>query len=164
MIRLMGSVLAVMLILAFGPSARAQMPAPLPANGGFGFEYAQLVPSNRLVLDRWWMVQATPAVATGWPAAAVVEQPAVEPANPGRMARANRTGRSFSRLSGRSFNRARVQYATPLPTGSLNWQGVGSVPLYSPAQRYASYGQGYGVSPYGSADYSAQYKGMYWAP
>ena len=106
MIRLMGSVLAVMLVLAFGQSARAQMPSPLPANGGFGFEYAQLVPSNRLVLDRWWMVQETPAVATGWPAPAVVEQPAVEPANPGRVARANRTGRSFSRISGRAGPRS----------------------------------------------------------
>ena len=36
------------------------------------------------------------------------------------------------------------------------------MPLYSPAQRYATYGQGYRVSPYGSVDYGMAYKGYYW--
>jgi hypothetical protein len=165
MIRLTGSVLALMLVLVLGQPARAQMPAYLPANGGFGFEYTQPIPSNSLMLDRWWMVQATPAVVTPMPATAVAAPPAaVEPADPGRVARATRTGRSFSRVVSRPYNRAVVQPATSLPTGSLSWLGVASVPLYSPAQRYATYGEGYGVSPYGTVDYSASYKGMYWAP
>jgi hypothetical protein len=162
MSRLIGSFLAVMLVAVAGPSARAQMPAPLPAYGGFGFEYTQPIPSNRVALDRFWMVEATPSVGASMPTAAA-SQPAVEPANAGRVVRATRSGRSFSRVVTRPYNRTGLQPGTSLPTGSLSWYGVGSVPLYSPDQRYATYGSGYAVSPYGSADYGAQYKGMYWA-
>ncbi len=164
MSRLIGSFLAVVFVAVAGPSARAQMPAPLPAYGGFGFEYTQPIPSNTLLLDRFWMVEPTPSVVAPMPRTAAVPQPVAQPANTGRVARATRTGRTFSRIVARPYNRAGIQTATPLPTGSLSWNGVGSVPLYSPAQRYATYGSGYGVSPYGSVDYGAQYKGMYWAP
>jgi hypothetical protein len=165
MSRLTVPFLALVLVAVVGPSARAQMPAPLPAYGGFGFEYVQPVPSNSLMLDRWWMVEATPAVAAPMPTAVAAPQPAVmQPATPAPLARASRTGRSFSRVLARPYSRAGVQTVTPLPTGSLGWYGVGSVPIYSPAMRYAAYGQGYGVSPFGTVDYSAQYKGMYWAP
>jgi hypothetical protein len=156
----MGLVLAVMLVVV-GRSAHAQMPAPM--NGGFGFDYAQTTPSNSYVLDRWWMVQATPTVGTTLPPSTVVEQPAtVQPANPRRVSRAARTGRSISRVSSRPYSWAGARPVTPLPTGSLYWPAPAGVPLYSPVQRYASYGEGYGVSPYGSADYGAQYKGLYW--
>jgi hypothetical protein len=158
MCRLTGLVLALVLVVAAGQEARAQ--APVPGPGGFGFEYTQTLPSNSLILDRWWMLEATPAVGTALPPPAVVQQPAaVEPANPGRAARPTRVVRSFSRVSSRPLNPAGVQPTTSLPTGSLYWPGAAGVPLYSPAQRYATYGQGYGVSPYGTADYGAAYKG-----
>jgi hypothetical protein len=157
MTRLVGSVLGLFLVLAVGQPVRAQMPAPV--YGGFGLEYTQPVPTNRYVLDRWWMVQATPTVAAPLPAPAVVQQPVVvEPAQTGRLSRAARPSRSL----GRPVSSAVVQSPTALPTGSLNWLAAPGMSLYSPAQRYASYGQGYGVSPYGTADYGAAYKGMSW--
>jgi hypothetical protein len=156
----MGLVLALMFVMV-GRSAQAQMPAAV--NGGFGFEYTQPIPSNSYVLDRWWMVQPTPVVGTTLPPSTVVEQPApVQPANPRRVTRAIRTGRSFSRVSGRPYSRTGMQATNPLPTGSLYSPAMVGVPLYSPEQRYASYGQGYGLSPYGSAEYGALYKGLPW--
>jgi hypothetical protein len=162
MSRLMGLVLAVMFIV-IGQSAHAQMPATV--NGGFGFEYTQPIPSNSYVLDRWWWVQPTPVVGTTMPPTAAVEQPApapVQPVNPRRAARAIRTGRSLSRVGARTSSRSVTPAVIPLPTGSLYRPAPAGLPLYSPAQRYASYGQGYGLSPYGSADYGALYKGLYW--
>jgi hypothetical protein len=82
---------------------------------------------------------------------------------PARAARAQRAGRSLARSGNRSFTGAGVQPGAPLPTGSLYWPGARGMPVYSPAQRYATYGYGYGVSPYGTADYGAAYKGYYWA-
>lgn len=160
MIRLMGLVLALGFV-AVGPSARAQTPGPM--SGGFGFEYTQPMPSNAYVLDRWWQVQGTPSVGSALPPPVMVRPPAtVQPASPVRTARAGRMGRTSSRLVPRSYYPVSgPPVATPLPTGSLYWPAAG-MPLYSPAQRYAAYGQGYGVSPYGSADYGAQFRGMYW--
>ncbi len=158
--RVMGWVLAVGLIAVSGQPLRAQMPAPV--YGGFGQEYSQPIPSNTLVLDRWWMLEETPGVADALPPAAAVQRPAVAgPIAPRRVARTNR---SFARPGRRPVTRAGVQPGAPLPTGSLYWPGAVGMPVYSPAQRYASYGWGYGVSPYGTADYGAAYKGYYWAP
>ena len=53
--------------------------------GGFGFEYTQVFPSNSLVLDRWWMVAATPAVGT---------------VHPGRESAAARLPARYGRLAG----------------------------------------------------------------
>ncbi len=159
--RPVGLMLAVMFVLV-GQSAHAQLPAvgQLPANGGFGMDYAQPVPSNTYVLDRWWMVQATPSVGSALPPSNQVQSApvVVQPANPRRMTRA---ARSLSRMNARAVNRVGAPAATALPSGSLYWPAT-SMPLYSPEQRYAAYGQGYGVSPYGSVDYGAQYKGLYW--
>ncbi len=163
MSRLTVGVLAVGLVAMVGQPARAQMPAPV--NGGFGLEYTQPVPSGTMVLDRWWMMEMTPSVGTTLPPRTAVESPAaVRPADGGRVSRATRTGRSFARAGGRPVTGAAVQPATPLPTGSLYWPAAAGVPLYSPAQRYATYGYGYGVSPYGTADYGAAFRGYYWAP
>jgi hypothetical protein len=166
--RLMGGLVLSVLWVGFGGSARAQMPAPT-TYGGFGMEYTQMVPANSYVLDRFWTIQATPAVGTQMPAPMVVQQPAVvqRPAvvqprvNPRRVARAARAGRAFARGGAVTYGPAGLQYATPLPTGSLYWPGAptAGTPIYTPAQRYASYGQGYGLSPYGSADYGSMYKG-----
>lgn len=159
--RLTGLVLAVTLVGAVG-SAEAQVPATL---GGFGFDYAQPIPANGYVLNRWWMVQATPMVGNPLPPTAYAQQQpaaAAQAAQPGRVTRNTRAGRSLSRVNSRPYNRYGVQPVAPLPTGSLYLPVTPGMPLYSPAQRYASYGQGYGVSPYGSADYGAMYKGYYW--
>jgi hypothetical protein len=162
MSRVTGWVLAVGLVALAGQPARAQMPAPV--YGGFGLEYTQPIPSGVLVLDRWGMLEATPGVGTASPPTAVEQLAPGRPAAPVRGSRANRTGRSFARVTSRPVTRGGVQPGAPLPTGSLYWPAVAGTPLYSPAQRYASYGWGYGVSPYGTADYGAAYKGYYWSP
>lgn len=163
MSRLTGWVLAVGLVAVVGQPARAQMPAP--ANGGFGMEYAQPVPSDTLVLDRWWLLEATPGIGATLPPRTTAEAPAVvRPTQPARVPRATRTARTLSRTASRAVRRAGIQAGAPLPTGSLYWPPAAGVPLYSPEQRYATYGYGYGVSPYGTADYGAAYKGYYWAP
>ena len=77
-------------------------------------------------------------------------------------AEGGRPARSLGRAGHRRRTAASARTSAPLPTGSLYWPDA-VVPLYSPAQRYATYGQGYGVSPYGTADYGAAYKGHYWA-
>jgi hypothetical protein len=158
MIRVTGWVLTLGSIAMLAQPARAQMPAP--AFGGFGQEYSQPIPSDSLVLDRWWMLEATPRM-DGAPPSVAVERPTAVPSAAGRVARTNR---SFARARHAASKRASVQTAAPLPTGSLDWPGASGMPIYSPAQRYASYGWGYGVSPYGTADYGAAYKGYYWGP
>jgi hypothetical protein len=157
--RLTGSALAVVLVVVIGREARAQAVVTARGPGGFGQEYTQSPPSNSVLLDRWWMLEMTPAVGSapaGPPDAAVHATPTAKATRPAR------TARSLSRMSSRRFNRDAPPASTPLPTGSLYWPGAASVPLYSPANRYATYGQGYGVSPYGSMDYGMSYKGLYW--
>ena len=158
MSRLTGSILAVVLVVVVGQEARAQM----PGNGAFGMEYAQPIPSNSVVLNRWWMLEATPMVGTMPPPVVVAQPSTAQAAYLGRPARPARAVRSLSRVSSRRPSRAVVTAPTLLPTGSLYWQGASSVPLYTPAQRYATYGYGYGVSPYGTANYGVAFKGMYW--
>lgn len=160
MSRVTGLVLAAFLAMMVGQEARAQAPVGV---GGFGFEYTQPIPSNTVLLDRWWVPVQTPAVGTVPPPAQAVETaPAVQATGPVRTARTARGIRSFARVGTRRSTRFAAQPTTSLPTGSLYWPGAAGVPLYSPAQRYAAYGQGYDVSPYGSTDYGANYKGLYW--
>ena len=162
MSRLTGWVLTVVLVVVVGREARAQVPGSLPAYGGFGFDYAQPIPSNSFVLDRWGMLEATPMLGVALPVPTAVERSATaRPAHVGRVARSTRAVRSLSRVNTRRTSRAAVEDLAPLPTGSLYWPGAVGMPVYSPAQRYASYGFGYGVSPYGTADYGAAYKGLY---
>jgi hypothetical protein len=163
MSRLMGWLLAVGLVAVVGQPARAQMPAPV--FGGFGLEYMQPVPTGTVVLNRWGLLEVIPAVGTALPPTTAIEQPAaVRQVAPGRVSRANRPGRSFARVGSQPVAGAGVELGAPLPTGSLYWPAAAGMPLYSPAQRYASYGGGYGVGPYGTADYGAAYKGYYWGP
>lgn len=162
--RMTGSTLAVLMVMAMGQAARAQAPAPAGSGvGAFGPEYTQAPPSNSLVLDRWWMVQATPVVGAlpQWTTEHVAVAPAAQPS---RAVVRGRTSRSLSRsrAAARRVARGADPAAVALPTGSLAWPRGPVVPLYSPANRYASYGYGYAVSPYGSMDYGAQYKGMAW--
>ncbi len=157
--RAIGSTLAVMLVVAMGQVARAQAPSASGA-GAFGPEYTQAPPSNSLVLDRWWMLEATPAVGPMLPQAAA---PSTENAAPrSRAVVRGRTSRSLSRAASRRVARGADPMTVNLPTGSLAWPGGTTVPLYSPADRYSAYGFGYAVSPYGSMDYGSAYKGMAW--
>ncbi len=164
--RVMGSALAVLLIMAVGQAAWAQVPAPSGSGfGAFGPDYTQAPPSNSLILDRWWMVQATPVVGTMpyWTTPHVDIAPELVVQAPRPVVR-GRTHQSLSRLrvATRRVPRGTDPAAIALPTGSLVWPRGPFVPLYSPANRYATYGYGYGVSPYGTMNYGAAYKGMAW--
>ena len=160
--RLTGWVLAVVLVVVVGREAQAQVQDRCRRTAGSASTMAQPIPSSTFVLDRWGMLEATPMLGAALPVAAVVERPATaRAAHVGRVARPARAVRSLSRVNTRRTSRAAVEDFAPLPTGSLYWPGAVGMPLYSPAQRYASYGFGYGVSPYGTADYGAAYKGLY---
>jgi hypothetical protein len=163
--RLMGGLVLAVIWVGFGGTARAQLPPPT-TYGGFGLEYTQTIPANTYMLDRFWMLQPTPVVGTQAPAPMNVQQPAAVPqpvvvqprVNTRRAARA---ARSIARGGAVTYGTAGLQTTTPLPTGSLYWPGAPApgTPLYMPAQRYAAYGQGYGLSPYGSTHYGSMYKG-----
>jgi hypothetical protein len=162
--RLTGLALAVVLVVSFGQSAKAQSADPGAVMGfgyaGFGLDYTQAIPSNSLVLDRWWMLEATSMVGPMLPDPATAQAAVVgAPATP--APRVARPARSLARGGSRRMGRSATPASSPLPTGSLDWAGSVVVPLYSPIQRYATYGQGYEVSPYGTADYGAAYKGLY---
>jgi hypothetical protein len=176
--RILGPVVAMALMVVLSPQASAQMPqdnlwgrsvyggsAPFnQADGGFGFGYTQLLPSNSYVLDRYWMVEATPAVGTMTPGVAPAR--AVAPVQGVARARSGRTARSVRAAATKAGARKSYQAAAPptepLPSGSLYWPGTDAVPLYSPDQRYGSYGYGYDRSPVGSIDYGSYYKGYDW--
>jgi hypothetical protein len=163
--RLTGLGLAVVLVVSFDQSARAQSDYAGAVMGfgyaGFGLDYTQTVPSNSLVLDQWWMLQETPMVGPMLPEAGAARTP-VAKVSAIPAPRAARPARSFARAGSRRLGRSVTPASSPLPIGSLDWGGSAVVPSYSPVQRYAAYGQGYGVSPYGTADYGAAYKGYYW--
>jgi hypothetical protein len=148
----LGLVLAVVLLLGLASQSQAQMPAG--DFGGFGYNYAQTVPSNSYILDRWWMVTESPTVETTPPTVSTAQTQEGLVAQPAATAR---------RVGGRRlFNRARAPRTYSLPTGSLYWPGAGAVSLYSPAQRHQSYDAGYARSPYGSINYGIAYKGYDW--
>jgi hypothetical protein len=163
--RLTGLTLAVVLVVSFGQTAQAQSDYPGAIAGfgyaGFGLGYTQVIPSNSLILDRWWMLEETPMVSSTLPQPGAARTP-VATATATPNPRAARPARSLGRAGSRRLDRSVTPASAPLPTGSLGWGGSAVVPLYSPVQRYATYGQGYGVSPYGSTDYGAAYKGYYW--
>jgi hypothetical protein len=106
--------------------------------GGIGLGSGQAVPAGGLIMDRFGMLHAIPSV---------VPAPTARAPRP-RAAQA-RTG------SSRAVAKSRYQ----LPTGSLYWPAASGVMLYSPFERYQSYGDGYGRGPYGSVDHGIMYKG-----
>jgi hypothetical protein len=107
MSRVTGWVLAVVLVVVVGREACAQVPGSSPAyGGGFGLDYAQPIPSNSFVLDRWGMLEATPMLGVALPAPGMVERPATaRPAQVGRVARRTRAVRSLSRVNTRRTSR-----------------------------------------------------------
>jgi len=176
--RILGPILAMGFVVMLVGQASAQTPEDdliggsvhggyAPYNlpfGGFGFGYTQVLPSNSYVLDRYWMVAATPSVGTM--AQAVAPAQATEPVQRVARARAGKPARPVRSVApkagARKTYQAAAQTTEPLPSGSLYWQGNAGVPLYSPAQRYGTYGYGYGSSPHGTIDYGFAYQGYYW--
>ena len=157
MIRTTGLALAAIL-MTVGQAARAQMPT---YHGGFGMAYTQPIPANTAVPDRWWTMQATPTVGSTMPYPSVGYNPYAQmPAAPRRVLRGRRNNRVIRGASRYAAAPAAETYA--LPTGSLYWPAQPGTPIYSPAQRYAAYGQGYALSPYGTTDYGSMYKGYAW--
>jgi hypothetical protein len=161
--RAFGLVLAVVLFSGLNTTTRAQTDDP--PFGGFGYDYAQVPPSNSIVLDRFWMPVQTPAVGTA-PAPAIRTSPTAtvvttQPRAAAAMTRprvdpaAKRTARAHRR-----YGMVPMQGSYQLPTGSLYWPAAAGVSLYSPAQRYQSYDFGYDKSPYGSIEYGSMYKGF----
>jgi hypothetical protein len=109
-------------------------------NGSFGIEYAQTVPAGSLIVDQYYMVQATPTIESG-PRAVVAQRAPI-----------TRTSRSTS-------NRTNAKPRYQLPTGSLGGNGVNGVILYSPAARHEAYDAGYARGPYGVVNYGNMYMG-----
>jgi hypothetical protein len=106
-------------------------------HGGVGLGYSPMVRAWGFV-DRFGMLQATPSVS------------AVRPERAAQV-------RAVRILHETVPSGPRTRYA--LPTGSLYWPAAGGVMLYSPLARYQSYGAGYAVGPYGTADHGIMYKG-----
>jgi len=176
--RILGPILAMGLIVILGARASAQAqegelsggsiqggisPFNLPF-GGFGLGYTQVLPSDSYVFNRYWQVVATPSVGMMTPTVAPAQatepvQKAVRP-RAGKPARPARTAAMKARA--RTTVQAPAPMIEPLPSGSLYWSGAAGIPLYSPAERYGSYGYGYGRTPHGTIDYGSAYKGYYW--
>ena len=79
---------------------------------------------------------------------------------PAQAAKARGRAARGTRVYSRGYNQAPAPYATQLPRGQLVWPGSALAPGYTPASRYQSYGNGYGVSPYGSNFWGGYYKGF----
>jgi hypothetical protein len=175
--RNLGPILAMGLVAVLGVQASAQAqegelsggsvqggstPFNLPS-GGFGLGYTQVLPSDGYVLDRYWQVVATSSAGTMAPADAPAQ--ATEPVQRVARARAGkpaRTARSVGiKARARKTDQVASQTTEPLPSGSLYWSGAAGVSLYSPTERYASYGYGYDRSPHGTTDYGFAYQGYY---
>ena len=145
--RPLGLVLAV--IVASGRLSRQRRPVAgesLAGNGGFGLEYTQPIPSNSYVLDRWWMVQATPTVGNACRRRPRAAGPRRSPAGQSVGRWLVRPGPSAVRAGqcAAGPNRAGSDVRLRFRPGRSYWPGAVGVPLYSPAQRYAAYGSGYG--------------------
>jgi hypothetical protein len=154
MSRILGSILSGVVLLGAPHPAQAQStlfepyamedpgygdaPVGYDGNGGFGLGYSQPVTAGAFVLDRFGLVHAAPRVGTPGVASA--------PCAPAPL-----------RRTGRERGRATARYR--LPTGSLYWPDAEGVMLYSGAARIRSYGDGYGIGPYGTTDHGIMYKG-----
>jgi hypothetical protein len=106
--------------------------------GGFGMQYSPAIPAGGVIVDQWGGLHAVGQATT---APVVAAQP--------------KTRVVGSRMLSR---RAAAQPRYVLPTGSLGWSDGNGGMLYSPDARYSSYGNGYGVGPYGMVDHRVMWK------
>jgi hypothetical protein len=151
--RMLGLAVAIVVPLTLATAAHAQttyydalaaspdngVPAAAgQAYGGFGLQYSPGVPAGAIVMDQYGLLHQVPYVATA-PQVVVQAQP--------------RT--TYTRFGSR---RARAQARYQLPTGSLGGSAGNSGMFYPVDARYASYGSGYGVGPYGVVDNRMMWK------
>ena len=120
-----------------GPDYGAAVMAGQPY-GGFGLQYSPGVPAGGMVVDQWGGLHPV-GYANSGPVAVVQPENRVVLTRP---------------RSRRMMAQPRYQ----LPTGSLEWSGGNGGMLYSPGTRYASYGSGYSVGPYGVIDHRMMWK------
>lgn len=106
--------------------------------GGFGLQYTPAVPPGGMVMDQYGMLHP---VSYGAPAPGVIvqTQPSVA-----------------TRRYGSRRGMAQPRYV--LPTGSLGASAGNGVMLYPVGSRYAGYGSGYSVGPYGVVDHRMMWK------
>jgi hypothetical protein len=147
--RIRGLALAIVIPLTLTTASQAQTPSTYygvdvasPAYGGqpyggFGLQYAPAVPDGGVVVDQYGLVHQVPYVASA-PQVAVQAQPRV-------------TRRYGTR-------RATAQPRYLVPTGSLGFSSGNGDMLYQVDARYAAYGSGYGVGPYGVVDHRMMWK------
>jgi hypothetical protein len=166
MSRILGLACALWLLIGYSPASRGQTDSSGSYEGGpydygtdvyhdapsgaFGLDYVQVVPSGRLMMDRFGMVYQAPIVGNQ-PASAS------ERVNVNANVRATARSRSARARVRRAPALAPMSYQ--LPTGSLHWPAGEGVLLYAPALRYQSYGGGAARSPYGSINYGSMYMG-----
>jgi hypothetical protein len=105
--------------------------------GGFGLQYSPEVPVSGMVVDQYGLLHPVASVDSA--------PPVVVQAQPRVMTR----------------YRSRRPTAQPrylVPTGSLGWSAGNGGMLYPVNSRYAAYGSGYGVGPYGVVDHQMMWK------
>lgn len=162
-------------------TARAQDFGDFPAYGGFGGTYVQApslyYPYPGIVESRFGTFFSTPIIP-GVPesrleaatieatnaAHAGIEADQVAPA--AAEAEKNAVGKAATRKAtrtyARGYNRPPAPFRRVLPRGDLadlNLPAQGIVPAYTPDSRYQTYGQSYGMGPYGTNHYSGYWHG-----
>jgi hypothetical protein len=146
--RILGLTLAIAIPLTLTTAAHAQstyygVETVSPgyggqAYGGFGLQYSPAVPPGGVVVDQYGLVHQVPYVASA-PQVVVQAQPRV-----------------MTRYGSRRAAMAQPRYL--VPTGSLGWSAGNDGMLYPVDARYAAYGNGYGVGPYGVVDHRMMWK------
>jgi hypothetical protein len=105
--------------------------------GGLGLQYSPAVPAGGVVMDQYGLLHQVPYVVSA-PPVVVRAQPRV-------------TTRYGSR-------RAMAQPRYLVPTGSLGVSAGNGGMFYPVDARYATYGSGYAVGPYGVVDHQMMWK------
>jgi len=186
---LLGAAAAGLATFSLATGVRAQGVGDPPAYGGFGGPYVQApslyypypgviesrfgtfftapiipgVPESRIeaaTIDATNAAHVAEAEAEGVaPAAADAQAP--DARRPGAAAKADDKARKPVRTYARGYNRPPAPFRRALPRGDLSSLNVApeGIPTYSPDSRYQTYGQAYGMGPYGTNFYSGYWHG-----
>ncbi|APW61046.1 hypothetical protein [Paludisphaera borealis] len=135
-------------------------------NGGFGNTYVQQPPISGVPGNRWNMLGG-PTYLDGviYPESylqpgTVVTQPGTVITQPRPVVVQPRTVLGRRRTYTRGYNAGPAPYRTPLPQTRLYGEGGMMAPnAYSPYNRQQTYGEAYGLGPYGTNYYSEYYQG-----